>query len=137
MSEVTEVSSLERAANAIGAAGYAAFSQSLVGNPAPVHRAYYERVTHPLPGDLVVETTTFQWRDLRGVGHVAVGTLVSYGTEHIVRRKGVDGAEEDWEYDERAWYVEPYCGGDAVRWTDAEFVAIPSRASDFSDWSRP
>jgi hypothetical protein len=39
---------------ALGAAGYAAYRNCLVGNPAPMVRCYFDRASNPRPGDLVV-----------------------------------------------------------------------------------
>ena len=133
MSESTTATSLEAVASALGAAGYAIYSMTLVGHAAPIHDRYRERVTHPEPGDLVVETSSFPMRDGKGFGHVAVGTLVSSGVEHIVVPPNED-EPEGWEYDEQAWYVDPITGGETIRWTDADFIAIPRSQKDAWAW---
>lgn len=123
---------LEQAASFIGAAGYQAYSNCIVGNQAPAIKRYFDRVRNPEPGDLVVETSTFYARDLRGYGHVAVGTLVERKIESLVYEE--DGFEPD-PYEEEAWYVTPFTGGETIRWTNAEFIAIPSTRQQGREWS--
>ena len=135
MTNTTDVSALEAAASALGAAGYAAHSMTLVGNAAPMVQTYRERIRNPQPGDLVVEASSFPMRDRKGFGHVAVGTLVRSGVEHVVEEPD-DDQPEGWEYDEKAWYVDPLAGGDTVRWTNSEFIAIPHSHTQAREWQQ-
>lgn len=124
---------MERAVAALGAAGYQAYSNCLVGHAAPMVTRYFNRVKNPEPGDLVLETSTFYARDLRGYGHVAVGTLVERKVESLVYEE--DGLESQ-PYQEEAWYVTPLTGGETIRWTNADFIAIPASRQQGIDWTR-
>jgi hypothetical protein len=135
MRTTDQVMTLEATAVALGAAGYAAYTLTIVGHAAPIADRYRERVTHPEPGDLVVETSTFAARSRKGFGHVAVGTLVRSGVEHIVESP-TDEEPDGFEYDELAWYVRPFVGGDTVRWTNAEFIAIPRSQEQVRQWEK-
>jgi hypothetical protein len=123
---------------------------TLVGNPAPVVAAMYERITHPEPGDLVVETSRL------GSGHLEVeafGILVAHRREWWetdeewaaqVKQERADhesflagpyaqpgDADEPWAPSERltddAWYVQygPQ-PADVCRWVNCEFIVIPT-----------
>lgn len=135
MTNDTLLKPLEAAASALGAAGCAAYSLTLVGHAASVAVSYRERIMNPQPGDLVVETSSFPMRDRKGYGHVAVGTLTSSGVEHIVVPPN-DDEPDGWEYDEMAFYVAPFVGGDPIRWTNAEFIAIPRSIDQKREWQR-
>jgi hypothetical protein len=105
---------------ALGAAGYAAYRNCIVGDPAPLVRAYYERATNPRPGDLVVEVTSFLRRfRLDDEPHTAVGRLVSV------------------DRDADVWVIASLSAPDAqpTRWANCEWVAFPAdpvQARDFT-----
>jgi len=105
---------LEVAAAALGAVGLAAYRMTLVGHAAPMVTAYFERVSNPQPGDLVVEYTTFARRERDGQAHEAVGFLVSR-----------DGDE---------CTIEPYVGGAPELWGNAEFISIPRSSTEAREW---
>jgi len=92
--------------------------------------AYHKRVSDPQDGDLVVEASTFFWRERKGYGHVAVGTLVKRELETIT----VDDDGDPFTFTEEAWYVEPYVGGEVVRWTNAQFISIPRDRDQALAW---
>jgi len=61
----------------------------LVGDPAPVVRRMYERLSDPRPGDLVVESSVIHSRDARR-RVTGLGVL-------LLRRREWWHADEDWE----------------------------------------
>lgn len=90
----------------------------MVYQPAPRVEAKYARITHPRPGDLVVEVSavhsSIPERQLRGFG-----VLLATRIETIP-------CEDDEPYDEQAWYVQYGPAADDVcRWTNCAFIAIP------------
>ena len=99
-------------------------------------KAYKERITHPQPGDLVVETSTFGIRERDGNAHSAVGTLVERVTETLPYGDEAPGEDPEY-YTEEVWYVTPYLGGEAVRWVNAHFVAIPATQEPGNQWDCP
>lgn len=122
---------------ALAVAGYQAYSMSLVGNPAPSVRRYYERVTEPRPGDLVLEITTFgrdPWA-AAGLGELLEVTeepIMSEDEHHAMIREGNYFKHPDEKYDavpiERVQYIEPLDPDlpRRFRWVNAEFIALPS-----------
>jgi len=84
-------------------------SACLVGNAAPVVSKMWERISKPVPGDLVVECS----RALHRMDHQGFGILLS-------RRQ-----EGPTEYDD-AWYVQYGNGSrDIARWENCEFMTLP------------
>lgn len=126
----------QETAAALGAAGIAAYRMTLVGHAAPIVEWYRERITHPEPGDLVVEVSSFDGRAARGLAHEAVGTLFWHGT--ATYRDDVEGpwTEEERTGREEFWDVIPLTGGESVRWTNAEFIAIPRSPAQAREWSK-
>jgi hypothetical protein len=66
----------------LAVAGFQAYSNSLVGNPAPEVRAYFERAHNPQVGDLVVETSTIWMPNWSGA---ALGWLLEDTYEPVQR----------------------------------------------------
>lgn len=100
----------------LAVAGYEAYSNSLVGNPAPRVQRYYERASHPQVGDLVLEISRgFHGRWDRD----RFGELVHIGQEHgdTVYRVA------RWPEDEDGVWV--------TNWFNASFIAIPRKPGAF------
>jgi len=104
---------------------------TLVGNPAPVVRRIWDRISAPQPGDLVVETTCAR---RPGSEHRGFGILLSHRREWCL-------ADTDWaaylaenpQDDERTtdnyWYVQYGPGErDIARWENCDFMAILDEA---------
>lgn len=90
------------------------FDISMSGAPTDRQREAYERASRPMPGDLVLELTSFH-RDLfEGTGRLILSREEPCGGE---------GATE------RVWYVENL-DGSLARWVNATFVAAPIEPTD-------
>jgi hypothetical protein len=124
--------------------GYAAYRNTLVGNPAPAVRSAFERMTHPVPGDLVIETTSVPtWRaislNVDASPGSTLGILLRVTQEPVVSQDELDRMHADGDYwtkpdetladvpTERCWYIKPLdptCEHAEYRWRNADFVAI-------------
>jgi hypothetical protein len=121
---------------ALGAAGYAAWSMCLVGNPAPVVSNYHRRVSTPVPGDLVVEISSFSLRmrdgdlpKIRG----CIGRLVKHQQETQVVDAEGNALSEDEQFTREVWYIEQVDGG-VITWENCSFIAIPSTPQQAREW---
>jgi hypothetical protein len=122
----------------IGVAGYTAWSNTLIGGAPPIVRAYYERASHPRPGDLVVETSSLGLRIRDGRQPETCVGILERRTVETLPYLDDDGNPdpEGGAYDEEAWYIrllvqpeaEPY------RWTNATFVAIPRTMAEMREF---
>jgi hypothetical protein len=93
---------------ALGAAGHAAYTNCLIGGAPPVLRAYYERATHPRPGDLVVEVSSFTRRfRYDDEPHIAVGRLVSVRDDQWVIASLIDPDEPPTSWGNCQWVAFP------------------------------
>lgn len=108
------------------ACGYQAYRNSLVGNPCPAVRDYFQRVTSPRPGDMVLEITNRSAPPLDRVGR-----LISVGMENpppeVLSEEDYD--EEEWgrpypPYQEKVWRIRTLDGRE-FRWWNADFIVIP------------
>jgi hypothetical protein len=104
---------------------------TLVGHPAPIVARIYERMEHPQPGDLVVETTT-AWRpdsEYRGFG-----ILLACRREWCLADADwaaylAENPQDDERLADRYWYVQYGPGErDITRWEDCDFTAIPAES---------
>ncbi|HWB34526.1 MAG TPA: hypothetical protein VHA75_00725 [Rugosimonospora sp.] len=113
-------------------------SACLVGNPAPVVQRMYERITHPQPGDLVVEATTLYRAD-PDTRIKSLGILVEHREEWWTTDeqweadKAEDGTlTEDDRLTDHAWYVQygpdPE---DICRWVNCDFIVLPIEQRTF------
>jgi hypothetical protein len=125
---------------ALAVAAYNVHRACLVGNPAPIVRRMYERLSNPRVGDLVVETSSVMYRCAHlkpggpgGDWYRGVGYLLAHRTEwwHTDAdwRQALGAGEwgsEDPRPTDRAWYVqygpEPH---DVCRWVNCDFVVVP------------
>lgn len=109
------------------------FTAICVGNQAPVVERMYNRITQPVVGDLVVETSRRGRRADDEARLMALGYLVEHRYEwwetdeewnaHLADDGGL--TDEDRTIDE-AWYVQYGPNPDDVcRWTNANFRAVP------------
>lgn len=99
----------------------------VVGNPAPRVSQLWERVSHPQPGDLVVEVSRAVWR----LDHQGLGILLAHRDEWTERDEewaGSDAASfgEDNRVHQDYWYIQ-YGNDhrDIARWENCEFMAVP------------
>jgi hypothetical protein len=111
---------------AIGA--YTAYSNSLVGNPAPKVREYFERVSHPQVGDVVLEMSTV-WR---WAAHAVEAPRKQYPELGVLLRvteepfPAAEGEEPDPTVTETVHYIQPLDGSvPEYRWTNARFIQVP------------
>jgi len=108
------------------ACGLQAYQNSLVGNPCPAVRDYYQRVTKPRPGDMVLEITN------RAAPLIdTIGRLISVEMENpppeVLSEEDYD--EEEWgrpypPYQEKVWRIRTL-DGRKFRWWNADFIVIP------------
>lgn len=107
---------------------YHAYSHTLVGNAAPKVQAAYERMTHPMPGDVVLETSTI-WTWAKHVDEEPMkqcpylGVLLRTAREPYPR----DPEEQSEEVvaTELVYYIRPIDGSvPEYRWTNANFIAL-------------
>lgn len=110
-------------------------SAVLVGSPAPKVAEMYARMTDPRPGDLVMEVTSFfRARDV-DTKIKGFGILIDHREEWMTTEEewaamlaedpGLRG-EEDRGHD-HAWYVQyGPAAEDVCRWTNCEFIAVPT-----------
>jgi hypothetical protein len=127
---------------------YVAYSNSLVGNPAPAVRAVYERKRNPQPGDIVMETSTI-WRwaehadEAPSDQYPAIGVLLRIESEPVCTQTALDEMHADGDYfvrldekltdvpTERVFYIKPLDGSvPEYRWTNADFIRVSDSLRD-------
>jgi hypothetical protein len=129
----------------------------LVGNPAPAVARMWERMKTPVPGDLVIETSTFYRRD-EDDRVKAMGILIAHRVEwgetdeewaaHVEQERvayedflrGPYSQPGDGPFDpsqcerltDHAWYIQygPQ-PGDVCRWENCDFMMIPADPAAF------
>jgi hypothetical protein len=114
-------------------------SATLVGNPAPIVKEMYERITHPRIGDLVMEGSTPYRKDvdtrIKGLGILVERRYEWWETDEEweqVKAEDSSVSDEDRLTDE-AWYVQYGPGpSDVCRWTNCSFVALPELGERFN-----
>lgn len=104
---------------------YAAYMNTLVGNPAPAVEKQGKRTQDPQVGDVVLETSTV-WRvsrhveDTPGEFH-GLGVLLRRVREPCPRAED----EEDDGATEEVFYIRPLDGSvPECRWTNASFIRV-------------
>lgn len=111
-------------------------SATLVGNPAPVVARMYDRISHPQPGDLVVETSRF-YRQTLDVE--AFGILLAHRDEWAQTddeyakdfAENLNGEQDDgWRGVEHNVHYVQYGPqpDDICRWVNCSFITIPTDA---------
>ena len=123
--------------------GYTTFRNAMHGAPTPHQAAFFKRMTHPVPGDLVLETSSFwTWsRNPEGLPGQSLGWLQREEWEPVIDQKGLDRMHAEGDYyddpretlddvpKERVWYINPIDSAvTECRWTNATFIALPSEA---------
>lgn len=127
----------------VGINGYMAYSNTLVGNPAPAIREQYLRTTNPVPGDLVLETSTYRhwaWQEDGDPG-AALGILLRVVDEPVATQEEHAAMLAEGDYyvgdgetyadvpKERITYLRPLDGSvPEFRWHNADFIRVFSRA---------
>jgi hypothetical protein len=121
--------------DALGAMAYHLRSASLVGNPAPITKQVWDRISHPRVGDLVVETGVMFSRDLddRLKGF---GILLAHRDEYMHTDLQWEAVCSQWEGEPRptmeAWYIQyGNAAVDICRWSNCDFLAIPTELREF------
>lgn len=107
---------------------------TLVGDPAPVVARIGERIRHPEPGDLVVETSRFYRKtmDVEAFGILLDHRREWLQTDEEYNQQLVDDGDlnPDWRGEGHAWYVQygpkPE---DICRWVNCLFITIPTDAN--------
>lgn len=123
MSTIEQLDGHQQTANLarlVAHSGYLAWTNTLVGDRAPVVTDCNKRMRDPQIGDLVLETSTY-YREPWDPG--ALGWLLSVDQEPWYTE------EDGTVLIEQVWYVEPFVpradGEFKVRWTNAMFIALP------------
>lgn len=111
---------------------------TLDGHPAPIVQRMFDRMRAPQPGDLVVELSVLHRSDpetrMHGLGYLVEKRDEWATTDDVWER---DVAESPWLVDEgraadTAWYVQygpdP---ADVCRWTNCDFLMVPTAADVF------
>jgi hypothetical protein len=107
---------------------------TLVGNPAPVVAEMWVRMRDPRPGDLVMESSTPFRRSDPDAQIKGFGILIDHREEWASTDEewAATCAEdpdirEDERFHDHAWYVQyGPAAEDVCRWTNCEFIAIPT-----------
>jgi hypothetical protein len=106
---------------ALAQSAHLAYTNALVGNPAPSVAEALSRMRDVRVGDLVLETTTYYRQPWSSAG---LGYLMELEQEPV-------SDEENWDGDlpiptEPVYYIRPLDGSqERVRWTNARFIALP------------
>lgn len=118
-------------------------SATLVGNPAPTVARMYNRIKHPILGDVVVESTSGQYaaQHRRGDWYRALGVLLAQRKEWASTDDewAAEVAEDPYLGDQRTGDTYTYVQygpdpGDICRWTNCSFDMVP--LTDIKqDWS--
>lgn len=116
----------------------ALYAAVLVGNPAPVVAKMHDRMRKPQPGDLVMEVGV-QFRKSDPDSQIkGFGILIDHRKEwmstdeewaaEVANEPGIDPVRDRFADD--AWYVQygPHVE-DVCRWTNCDFLAIPTDRS--------
>jgi hypothetical protein len=107
---------------------------TLVGNPAPVVADMYARMRDPQPGDLVMEVTGFYRRDtdakIKGFGILVAHREEWASTDEewaATLAEEPDLIRDEERFHDHAWYVQyGPAAEDVCRWTNCEFIAVPT-----------
>lgn len=126
-----EALSSQDTAGLLAEVAYERWRATLVGNPAPVVRDMYERITNPQPGDLVLEVTT---RGRDGWPGPALGRLLFVaGRKPRSEDEWHEAKAAGWWKMERAkfggpyWYVDPIDGvSQRTAWANCDFIVASS-----------
>ena len=115
---------------------------TLVGDPAPVVRAMSDRIRHPEPGDLVVETSRVIYgrcdldTRIKGFGILRASRREWYSTDEQwaaeCEAEGWDVATEERTTDTAIYIQYGSAAADICRWENAEVMSLPIQVSSFS-----
>lgn len=127
---------------------YAAWTNTLVGNPAPAVKEQFERTTNPQPGDVVLETSTvWTWAKHSDEAprdqYPALGVLLRVVQEPIVTAEQLSKLHAEGDHyvragetldeipKERVTYIRPLDGSvPEYRWTNASFIRVFASLED-------
>lgn len=117
---------------------YNLYLATLVGDPAPRVKKIGDRMCAPVPGDLVLETSTIYREGERYESLIGcrLGRLVRTAREDVCTAEqwyDHEGGEASGEPipTERVWYIE-IADGREYRWRNASFIAVPDGIDSFS-----
>ncbi len=103
------------------------YSLALLGSHAvPAITKHYDGIRYPQPGDLVVETSSFGYRERQQDWHQAIGRFI------CKRREYVPFKEEPGGYHDDFWYLEAL-DGKLVRWSNCDFVRVHEDGLPYDD----
>jgi hypothetical protein len=129
--DVLRVQYADTLVNIIRRVGHELYCSTLIGADVPSVTRCGERMCHPQPGDVVLETSSFyvvnlgkkvKGKDYWAKPEETVGILDRETREPIAGEW--EETEEDPRPTERVWYIKRLRDGGTVRWTNANFVAI-------------
>jgi hypothetical protein len=111
-------------------------SACLVGHPAPIVERMGERIRKPQAGDLVIEVSAMRSRDpdkrITGFGILLEHRAEWWQTDEEYAAQVAEDPADDERLIDHAWYVQyGPSPGDVCRWTNCEFVVIPTDPRQF------
>lgn len=126
----------EQTVRLIETLAYNLYRNTLIGNAPPNIQEAHDDLTHPKPGDLVVEISTIYNQGARGRdgmeprGLCGIGRLVRKCSEPFCSMQewiDVHGGEEAEPIpEEHVWYILlEFDDGREYRWTNAVFIKVP------------
>lgn len=110
----------------LAATAWALYDACLVGNATPSVAARFEWLTHPEPGNLVLEIS----RRLSSPGDALGRLLFIAGIRPQTDEEWVE-AEADgrwrlsYRHDDPYWYIDPLDGSQRTAWTNCTFIRVP------------
>lgn len=113
---------------------YALYSSNLVNVPAAIKRHnWFKNIS---PGNLVLEWTSAS----RGDSRLRIGEFVRVAWEPFHSDEEWEQVKADYEGrerpQERAWYIKLLHNRQEVRWTNCEFIRVPTSEREFWDIER-
>lgn len=125
MTDTATTDQLKLSIDLVAASAYAAYFNALSGSfGSPACKVYLDRMSHPVPGDLVLEITKLSANSMDRIGR-----LVSCDQEAPPYIKQDEYDEEEWgkpypPYLETVYRIETL-DGRKYAWWNASFIVIP------------
>jgi hypothetical protein len=145
---LTDWSDIGRLLRLIAINAYVAYSNTIVGSPAPEVEAVGKRMTDLQPGDLVIERSTL-WKWAKHADEApcdqypAIGVLLRIANDPVCTQAELDEMHTNGDYfvrigetldeipRERVYYIKPLDGTvPEYRWTNADFIRISNGLED-------
>lgn len=108
---------------------YVLYSATMVGDPAPKVADMYRRISNPVPGDLVLETSSFRRGEMKAFGILLAKRDEYWHTDEQWEEDLADGAyyASDTRPTEDIWYVQYGPNPDDIcRWHNCSFIMVPT-----------